>query len=274
MAERVAFLGLGVMGAPMAGHLAAAGLDVAVYNRTAETARAWAAAHGGRAAPTPSDAAEGAAFVAACVLDDAALRAVTVGTDGAFAAMRPGAVFVDHSTVTAELVRALGKVARERGFAFLDAPVAGAVEGATKGALSAMVGGEADALAVARPFMGCYARAIRLIGPAGHGQLAKMVSQIVQATTIEGLCEGLRFAHRAGLDADRLMAALSSATARSWWQETRGRQMFANLDAGRHVKHRRQGLLLKDLAICLAEARRLGIGLPATGVVSQLPGTG
>lgn len=274
MAERVAFLGLGVMGAPMAGHLAAAGFDVAVYNRTAAKARAWAAAHGGRAVPTPADAAEGAAFVAACVLDDAALRAVTVGPDGAFAAMRPGAVFVDHSTVTAALARTLGKEARALGFAFLDAPVAGAVEGATKGVLSAMVGGEADAFAAARPFLSCYARTVRLMGPVGHGQLAKMVSQIVQAITIEGLCEGLRFAHAAGLDADKLMAALSSATARSWWQETRGRQMFANLEAGHHVKHGRQGLLLKDLAICLAEARRLGIGLPVSGVVSQLPGTG
>ncbi|MDP6603042.1 MAG: NAD(P)-dependent oxidoreductase [Rhodospirillales bacterium] len=274
MAERVAFLGLGVMGAPMAGHLAAAGLEVVVYNRTAEKARAWAAAHGGRAAPTPGEAADGATFVAACVLDDATLRAVTVGTGGAFEAMGPDAVFVDHSTVTAALARTLGKDARERGFAFLDAPVAGAVEGATKGALSAMVGGEADALEKARPFLSCYTRAVRLMGPVGHGQLAKMVSQIVQATTIEGLCEGLRFAHASGLNPERLMAALSSATARSWWQETRGRQMFANLDAGHHVKHGRQGLLLKDLAICLTEARRLGIGLPVTGVVSQLPGTG
>ena len=274
MAEKAAFLGLGTMGRPMAAHLARRGFALAVYTRTEEKARAFAAEFGCGAAATPAEAADGAAFVASCVLDDAALLALTDGPQGAFATLAPGAVYVDHSTVLPETVRGLARAAVARGAAFLDAPVAGAVEKARTGELAAMVGGDAAALETARPFLSAYASAIRHMGPVGHGQLTKMLNQIYQAILIEGLCEGLTFGHRAGLDPDRLIEGLSAGDGTSWWLETRGRAMFGNLEKGLHAKHGRQGLLVKDLALCLSEARRLDIGLPAAALVGQFPGRG
>lgn len=263
---KVAFLGLGVMGAPMAGHLAVkGGHAVTIYNRSRDKAEKWTALHGGRRALTPREAAEGQDFVMACVGNDDDLRAVTLGADGAFAGMMPGAVFVDHTTASAETARALYAAAQERGFDAIDAPVSGGQAGAENGVLTVMCGGDPEPFARAAPVIAAYARACTLMGPAGAGQLAKMVNQICIAGLLQGLAEGLHFAKKAGLDIDKLIATISKGAAQSWQMENRHQAMAAGrFDFGFAVDWMR-----KDLAICLAEARRNGAHLPVTALVDQ-----
>jgi 3-hydroxyisobutyrate dehydrogenase-like beta-hydroxyacid dehydrogenase len=261
----VAFLGLGVMGFPMAGHLAAKGHGVTVYNRTAAKAEAWVAKHGGRAAPTPAEAARGAAFVFACVGNDDDLRAVTTGPQGAFAAMAPGAVFADHTTASAQVARELDAAARAAGLHFLDAPVSGGQAGAENGALTIMVGGEPAAYETIAPVIAAYAKAQRLLGPSGSGQLCKMVNQICIAGLVQGLAEGLAFAEKAGLDGLAVIDVISKGAAGSWQMENRHRTMIENrFDFGFAVDWMR-----KDLGICLDEARANGARLPVTALVDQ-----
>lgn len=262
----VAFLGLGVMGFPMAGHLVAkGGHTVTVYNRTPEKAEAWVARHGGKRAATPREAAAGQDFVMACVGNDNDLRQVVFGDDGAFAGMRSDAVFVDHTTASAEIAREIDATARGRGFAAIDAPVSGGQAGAENGALTVMCGGEAAAFALAEPVIAAYARACTLMGPAGSGQLAKMVNQICIAGLVQGLAEGLHFARKAGLDIEKLIATISKGAAQSWQMENRYKTMAAGqYDFGFAVDWMR-----KDMAICLAEARRNGAHLPVTALVDQ-----
>jgi len=261
---KVAFLGLGVMGFPMAGHLVAkGGHQVTVYNRTTAKAQAWAEKFGGRAAPTPQAAAEGQDFVMACVGNDDDLRAVTTGTDGAFAAMKQGAVFVDHTTASAEVARELDAEARRRGFQFIDAPVSGGQAGAENGVLTVMCGGDAGAFAKAEPVIAAYARMCKLLGPAGAGQLTKMVNQICIAGLVEGLSEAIHFAKKAGLDVNAVIDTISKGAAQSWQMENRHKTMNdGQFDFGFAVEWMR-----KDLAICLAEARRNGASLPVTSLV-------
>jgi 3-hydroxyisobutyrate dehydrogenase-like beta-hydroxyacid dehydrogenase len=262
---KVAFLGLGTMGFPMAGHLAAKGHAVTVYNRTAARAEAWVARHGGRAAPTPAEAARGAEVVLACVGNDDDLRSVTVGAGGAFAGMERGAVFVDHTTASAEVARELAAEAAARGLAFLDAPVSGGQSGAENGVLTIMLGGEAEAYAKAAPVIGAYARAHRLLGPSGAGQLTKMVNQIAIAGLVQGLAEALAFAQAAGLDGEAVVDVIAKGAAGSWQMENRHRTMLADsFDFGFAVDWMR-----KDLGICLAEAARSGASLPVTALVDQ-----
>ncbi len=263
---KVAFLGLGVMGAPMARHLAVkGGHDVVVYNRTRAKADAWVAAHGGRAAATPAEAARDREFVFACVGNDDDLRAVTVGPDGAFAALAPGAVFVDHTTASADVARELDAAARAAGFAFLDAPVSGGQAGAENGVLTVMVGGAADAFARAEPVIASFARACTLMGPSGAGQLAKMVNQICIAGLVQGLAEGIHFAHQAGLDVEKLIATISKGAAQSWQMENRWKTM----NEGRFEFGFAVDWMRKDLGIVLGEARRNGAHLPVTALVDQ-----
>lgn len=262
---RVAFLGLGVMGSAMAGHLAAAGYEVTVYNRTAAKARAWAARNQGRVKDSPAGAAEGAGIVFACVGDDDDVREVALGPEGAFAGMKEGAIFVDHTTASAELARELGTVASERGLGFLDAPVSGGQSGAENGTLAVMVGGEPSTFAGARRAIACYARAVTLMGPVGAGQLTKMVNQICAAVLIQGLAEGLNFALHAGLDPRRVVDVISKGAAQSWQMDNRAETMVAGaFDFGFAVDWMR-----KDLGICLDEARRAGARLPATALVEE-----
>ena len=263
----VAFIGLGVMGFPMAGHLGEkGGHDVVVYNRTASKAEAWVAKHGERAAPTAKDAAAGRDVVFACVGNDDDLREVTLGEQGAFAGMAKGAVFVDHTTASAEIARHLDREARARAFHFVDAPVSGGQPGAENGVLTVMCGGDADAFARVAPIIGAYARMCRHLGPAGAGQLTKMVNQICIAGLLEALAEGVHFAERAGLDVDQVIATISKGAAQSWQMENRYRAMVdLNFTPGFSVDWMR-----KDLAICLAEARRSGCTLPVTALVDQL----
>ena len=262
---KLAFIGLGVMGGPMAGHLARAGHDVTVYNRTASRAESWVAAYGGAAKPTPAAAADGAEMVFACVGQDADVRAVTLGTDGAFATMAEGGIFVDHTTASATLARELDAAAAERGLGFLDAPVSGGQAGAENGALTVMVGGDAAVFDRARPVIDTYARAVALLGPAGSGQLAKMVNQICIAGLVQGLSEALAFCQRAGLDGDQVLDVIGQGAAQSWQMENRGRTMLRDeFDFGFAVDWMR-----KDLSIVLAEARELGARLPATALVDQ-----
>jgi 3-hydroxyisobutyrate dehydrogenase-like beta-hydroxyacid dehydrogenase len=262
---RVAFIGLGVMGGPMAGHLAAKGHEVTVYNRTPARAEAWVARHGHRSAPSPAEAAEGAEIVFACVGNDADLRSVTLGDDGAFSGLEPGAVFVDHTTASAAVARELAAAAAGQGAAFLDAPVSGGQAGAENGTLTVMCGGEAEPYARAEPAIMAYARACRLMGPAGSGQLTKMVNQICIAGLLQGLAEGLAFARAAGLDAEAALEVISKGAAGSWQMENRGRTMIAGeFDFGFAVDWMR-----KDLGICLAEADANGARLPVTALVDQ-----
>jgi 3-hydroxyisobutyrate dehydrogenase len=263
---KVAFLGLGVMGAPMAGHLAAkGGHEVTVYNRTAAKAQAWLSKHGGKAAPTPRAAAEGQDFVFACVGNDNDLRQVTLGSDGAFAGMKKGAVFVDHTTASADIARVLHGEAAPAGFGFIDAPVSGGQAGAENGVLTVMCGGDEADYARAEPVIAAYARACRLMGAAGAGQLTKMVNQICIAGLVEALAEGLAFARRAGLDTGAVVEVISKGAAQSWQMENRASTMSAGkLDFGFAVDWMR-----KDLSICLAEARRNGADLPVTALVDQ-----
>jgi 3-hydroxyisobutyrate dehydrogenase len=263
---KVAFLGLGVMGYPMAGHLKnKGGHDVTVYNRTTAKADKWVAQFGGKRALTPREAAEGNDFVMACVGNDADLREVTLGKDGAFSGMKKGAVFVDHTTASAEIARELFADAKKRNFDFIDAPVSGGQAGAENGALTVMCGGEEAAFARAQPVIAAYAKACNLLGAVGSGQLAKMVNQICIAGLVEGLAEGLHFAKRAGLDIEKLIATISKGAAQSWQMENRYKTMAdGKFDFGFAVDWMR-----KDLGICLSEARRNGAHLPVTALVDQ-----
>ena len=263
---KVAFLGLGVMGAPMARHLARkGGHDLAVYNRTAAKSAAWVAAHGGSSAATPRETAIGRDIVFACVGDDDDVRAVVLGPDGSYAGMDPGAIFVDHTTASAQLARELAAEAERRGLGFVDAPVSGGQAGAENGALTIMCGGEAATYAMVEPVMAAYAKACRLMGPAGSGQLTKMVNQICIAGLVQALSEGIHFAQKAGLDAGEVIAAISQGAAQSWQMENRHKTMIEDkFDFGFAVDWMR-----KDLAICLAEARSNGAQLPVTALVDQ-----
>ncbi len=263
---KVAFLGLGVMGYPMAGHLKAkGGHEVTVYNRTFAKAEKWAAQHGGKAARTPAEAAQGQDIVFACVGNDDDLRAVTIGEGGAFAAMGQGAIFVDHTTASADVARELSTAAKARGFAFIDAPVSGGQAGAENGVLTVMCGGDEAPYAKAEPVIASYARMCKLLGPSGAGQLAKMVNQICIAGLVQGLAEGLHFAQRAGLDVEQLVEVISKGAAGSWQMENRHKTMNAGkYDFGFAVDWMR-----KDLGIVLAEARRNGANVPVTALVDQ-----
>jgi 3-hydroxyisobutyrate dehydrogenase len=266
VSQRIAFLGLGVMGRPLAGHLVRAGHDVSVYNRTHEKALRFVAELGGRVAQTPADAALGARFLFSCVGNDDDLRAVLVGPGGALSALPPGAVIIDHTTTSASVARELAAAAEARGVAFLDAPVSGGQAGAENGTLTVMAGGDGAAFAMAEPLLAAYARAARLLGPSGSGQLAKMVNQICIAGVIEGLAEGLDFARAAGLDAHAVVDVISQGAASSWQMEHRAQSMLAGrFDFGFAVDWMR-----KDLGIALDEARRNGASLPLTALVDQL----
>ena len=264
-AYRVAFVGLGVMGGPMAAHLAAAGHDVTVYNRTRRRAEAWCETHGGALAETPADAARDADVVFACVGRDEDLRAVTLGPDGVFDALAPGSVFVDHTTVSAALARELAGAARERGAGFVDAPVSGGQAGAEQGRLAIMAGGEPADFAAVEPLLAAYAARLVHVGGAGAGQLTKMVNQICVAGLIQALAEGMAFAGRAELDIERVLSAIGGGAAQSWQMDNRARTMVAGeFDFGFAVDWMR-----KDLEICLDEARRNGARLPVTALVDQ-----
>src|SRR3981189_3675431 len=260
---KVAFLGLGVMGFPMAGHLAKkGGHDVTVYNRTAAKAKEWADKFGGRTAATPKAAAEGQDFVMCCVGNDNDLRSVTVGADGAFAGMKKGATFVDHTTASAEVGSELDAEATKLGFKFVDAPVAGGQAGAENGALTVMCGGAEDAYAGAEPVIAAYAKMCKRLGPAGSGQLTKMVNQICIAGLVEALSEGIHFAKKAGLDVNAVVETISKGAAQSWQMDNRHKTMNeGKFDFGFAVEWMR-----KDLSICLAEARRNGANLPVTAL--------
>jgi len=263
---KVAFLGLGVMGYPMAGHLKAkGGHEVTVYNRTFAKAEKWAAQHGGTAARTPREAAAGKDFVFACVGNDDDLRAVTIGPDGAFQAMARGAVFVDNTTASAEVARELATEAAKRGVGFVDAPVSGGQAGAENGLLTVMCGGDEASYARAEPVIMAFARACRRLGPPGAGQLTKMVNQICIAGLVQGLAEGVHFARKAGLDVEAVLDVISKGAAGSWQMENRGKTMNqGKFDFGFAVDWMR-----KDLSICLTEARRNGASLPVTALVDQ-----
>jgi 3-hydroxyisobutyrate dehydrogenase len=266
MGERVAFLGLGVMGFPMAGHLLAAGHELAVWNRSPERSARFVTAHpGARVAASPAEAAHAADFVFVCVGRDADVRDVVLGRDGALAGIASGSVLVDHTTASADLAAELEGRARERGAGFLDAPVSGGQAGAEQGALTVMAGGEPAAFERALPVLRSYARRARLMGPAGSGQRAKMVNQICIAGVLQGLAEGLHFAEAAGLDPIAVVEVISQGAAQSWQMEQRHRTMIAReFDHGFAVEWMR-----KDLALALAEARRNGAQLPLAALVDQ-----
>jgi 3-hydroxyisobutyrate dehydrogenase-like beta-hydroxyacid dehydrogenase len=262
---KVAFLGLGVMGFPMAGHLAKAGHDVTVYNRSGAKAAAWTEKHKGRTAPTPAEAAAGQDFVMACVGNDDDLRSVVYGDNGAFKAMKRGAIFVDHTTASAEIAREFDVEAKKRGIGFLDAPVSGGQSGAENGQLGIMVGGDAATYASAEAVIKVYAKACTLIGPAGSGQLTKMVNQICIAGLLQGLAEGMNFAKKSGLDVEKVLSVITAGAAGSWQMNNRGKTMVEDkFNFGFAVDWMR-----KDLGICLAEAKRNKARLPMTAVVDQ-----
>lgn len=265
MITRVAFIGLGVMGFPMAGHLQRAGLQVAVFNRTAARARDWEREFGGRVAASPAAAAAGAELVLSCVGRDADVREIALGPDGALAAMVPGALLVDHTTASAELARELDARCRERGLGFLDAPVSGGEQGARNGRLTVMCGGDAEVFARAGPVLAHYARAVRLLGPAGSGQLCKMVNQICIAGVVQGLAEGIHFALRAGLDAEAVIEVISQGAAQSWQMENR----HATMIRGEYHHGFAVDWMRKDLEILLSEARHNGARLPLAALVDQ-----
>ena len=262
---KVAFLGLGVMGFPMAGHLKRAGHDVTVYNRTAPKATKWVEMHAGAAAPTPALAAKGAEIVFACVGNDDDLRSVVYGPDGALAGMSVGALFVDHTTASAEVAREIDAAARDAGLGFLDAPVSGGQAGAENGKLTVMVGGLEKDFDRAKPVIDAYSRACVLLGGAGSGQLAKMVNQICIAGLVQALAEGMHFAQAAGLDGAKLVEVISKGAAQSWQMENRALTMLeGKFEFGFAVDWMR-----KDLSICLNEAKRNGAQLPVTALVDQ-----
>ena len=262
---KAAFIGLGVMGFPMAGHLKRAGHNVTVYNRTAAKARAWAKTYDGAWKATPAEAAKGADIVCACVGNDADLRSVVYGAKGILAGMKPGAIFVDHTTASATVAREVEAAAKKLGVGFLDAPVSGGQAGAQNGQLTIMVGGDQAAFAKVQPVISAYARAVTLQGPAGAGQLTKMVNQICIAGLVQGLAEGLAFAEMAGLDAAKVVEVISKGAAQSWQMDNRAKTMLADkFDFGFAVDWMR-----KDLGICLGEAEKNGALLPLAGVVNQ-----
>lgn len=262
---RIAFLGLGVMGYPMAGHLERAGHDLTVFNRTAARAEAWVKEYGGASSPTPAEAAANADLVFACVGRDDDVREIALGRHGAFITMKRDAVFVDHTTASAGLARELAEAAHKRGMHFVDAPVSGGEQGAKNGQLTVMCGGSPAAYAKAEPIMQVYARQCRLMGEAGAGQLTKMVNQICIAGLVQALSEGLSFARAAGLDPEAVVDVISKGAAQSWQMENRHKTML--------LGHFRHGfaveLMRKDLSICLEESRRNGASLPVTALVDQ-----
>ncbi|NDV85293.1 NAD-binding protein [Aurantimonas aggregata] len=263
---KTAFIGLGVMGYPMAGHLKAkGGHDVTVFNRSAEKAQKWAGEHGGAHAATPREAADGADFVFTCVGNDDDVRSVVYGDDGVFAGMKSSATLIDNTTASAELARELDAAAREKGFKFIDAPVSGGQAGAENGALTVMCGGHEADFAAAEPVISAYARMVGLMGPAGSGQLTKMMNQICIAGLVEGLSEAIAFGQKSGLDIEKVIGVISKGAAGSWQMENRYKTMIAD-----HYEH---GFAVewmrKDLGICLAEARRNGATLPVTALVDQ-----
>jgi 3-hydroxyisobutyrate dehydrogenase/2-hydroxy-3-oxopropionate reductase len=263
--RRVAFLGLGVMGHPMAGHLARAGHCVTVYNRTAAKAGAWTSEYGAASATTPRAAADGADFVFCCVGNDDDLRSVVLGEQGAFAGMRPGAIFVDHTTASAAVARELSSATRAVGLQFIDAPVSGGSLGAVNGTLTVMCGGDASAFEAMRPVAMAYSRAVTLLGDSGAGQLAKMVNQTAIAGMLQGLAEAIAFGERAGLDMPAVLAVIGKGAAQSWQMDQRGPTMIAGqFDFGFAVDWMR-----KDLGLVLDEARRNGARLPVTALVDQ-----
>ncbi|MEM8986348.1 MAG: NAD(P)-dependent oxidoreductase [Pseudomonadota bacterium] len=265
MGEKAAFIGLGVMGFPMAGHLAAAGYSVTVYNRTHAKAEDWVTQHAGTAAETPAAAAAGADIVFACVGNDDDVRAVTTGSDGAFQAMAKGAIFVDHTTTSAALARELYAAAEQEGFHFIDAPVSGGQAGAENGALTVMIGGDEAAAARAAPAIDAYAKQQRRLGPSGAGQLAKMVNQICIAGLVQGLSEAMHFAKAANLDAKAVTDVISGGAAQSWQMDNRAKTMVdGEFEFGFAVDWMR-----KDLGYVLDEARRNGAHLPVTALVDQ-----
>ncbi|MBM1218838.1 NAD(P)-dependent oxidoreductase [Ponticoccus sp. SC2-23] len=262
---KVAFLGLGVMGAPMAGHLAAAGHEVTVYNRTPAKAEAWVAKNGGRAAPTPAKAAEGAEFVMACVGNDDDLRSVCLGEDGALGAMTEGTIFVDHTTVSAQVTAELEEVARSHGLGFVDAPVSGGQAGAENGQLVVMCGGAQAHYDRAEPVIAAYAKMCSRLGESGAGQLTKMVNQICIAGLVQGLSEGLHFAEKAGLDGRAVVDVIKGGAAGSWQMANRYETMLDDeFEHGFAVDWMR-----KDLRICLSTAEDTGASLPVTALVDQ-----
>ena len=264
-ARDVAFLGLGVMGDPMAGHLAAAGHRVTVYNRTAAKSAAWVAKHGGKSGATPAEAAKGAAIVFCCVGNDDDLRSVTLGADGAFAGMASGTIFVDHTTASAAVARELAAEAAKRGVKFVDAPVSGGNLGAINGALTVMCGGDEAAFAEAKPLAMAFAKAMTLLGPSGSGQLAKMVNQIAIAGLVQGLSEAIAFGQKAGLDMKAVLEVIGKGAAQSWQMDNRGPTMIeGKFDFGFAVDWMR-----KDLGIALEEAHLNGARLPVTALVDQ-----
>jgi 3-hydroxyisobutyrate dehydrogenase-like beta-hydroxyacid dehydrogenase len=263
--QRVAFIGLGVMGHPMAGHLKRAGHDVKVYNRTSSKAVDWLGEYGGTSAPTPRDAADECDIVFACVGNDADLRSVTLGPDGAFVGMRPGAVFVDHTTASAEVARELAQAADGRGLHFIDAPVSGGQSGAENGTLTVMCGGEREPFEAVRAVVMAYARAVTLIGPSGAGQLTKMVNQIAIAGLLQGLSEAIAFGQHAKLDLRLVLEVIGKGAAQSWQMDNRGLTMIDDqFGFGFAVD-----LMRKDLGFCLDEARRNGASLPVAALVDQ-----
>jgi len=267
---KVAWLGLGVMGYPMASHLLKkGGHDLTVYNRTKSKAEKWVAEYGaGKAATTPAEAAADAEFVFCCVGNDDDLRSVTLGDGGAFSAIKPGSVFIDNTTASADIARELAAAATENGFGFIDAPVSGGQAGAENGLLTVMCGGDPDVFERAKPVIEPYARMVNLMGPSGSGQLTKMVNQICIAGLVQGLSEGLHFAERAGLDITAVMETISKGAAQSWQMENRWRTMVAGeFEHGFAVDWMR-----KDLSMCLAESRRNGANLPVSALVDQFYG--
>jgi 3-hydroxyisobutyrate dehydrogenase len=268
MSAKVAFLGLGVMGFPMAGHLKAKGYDVTVYNRTKSKAEQWAQKHGGKLAPTPAAAAQGCEFVMMCVGNDKDVADVALGPEGALAGIAKGAVLVDHTTASADIARTVFAQAKARGIHFIDAPVSGGQAGAENAKLTVMCGGEKAPFERAKPVMDSYGRAVTLMGASGSGQLSKMVNQICIAGLVQGLSEGIAFAEKAGLDVELLLDVISKGAAQSWQMENRGKTMHARkFDFGFAVDWMR-----KDLGICIEEAKRNGATLPVTALVDQFYG--
>ncbi|TMH12390.1 MAG: NAD(P)-dependent oxidoreductase [Betaproteobacteria bacterium] len=263
--RKVAFLGLGVMGHPMAGHLARAGHAVTVYNRTAAKAQQWTTEYGGKAAATPRAAADGADIVFACVGNDDDLRSIVLGDAGALAGMKRGAIFVDHTTASAAVARELSALARERGLQFIDAPVSGGNLGAINGMLTVMCGGDAAAFAAIQPVAMAYSKAVTLLGDSGAGQLAKMVNQIAIAGLVQGLAEAIVFGEKAGLDMKAVLGVIGKGAAQSWQMDNRGPTMIeGKFDFGFAVDWMR-----KDLGLVLDEAKRNGARLPVTALVDQ-----
>ena len=263
--KKVAFLGLGVMGYPMAGHLAKAGHSITVYNRTPAKGEAWVAEFGGSARQTPREAATGADIVFACVGNDDDLRAIVLGADGALAGMQPGAIFVDHTTASADVARELYGAAKNLGIAFVDAPVSGGQAGAQNGLLTVMCGGDQAAFDVARPVAMAFSRAFTLMGAPGAGQLTKMVNQICIAGLVQGLSEAIAFGQKAGLDMNLVLDVIGKGAAQSWQMDNRGKTMVADkFDFGFAVDWMR-----KDLGLVLDEAKRNGARLPVTALVDQ-----